>query len=189
MTPANGWYVAIPLAQECMDAFRALVDRAARLPDVRRLQDPDTAHITLRYFGTLGDSEQRELHETLVMCARDFSPFSAQLDTLATFGPPEEPRTLVVRVAAHPMLLRLAGMCGELPFGEDGTAFVPHLTVARFHPRCDAQAIQAFCTEPTGLPASMPVDRIASYAAPTRLQTQVRQGLVILGADEASGRI
>jgi RNA 2',3'-cyclic 3'-phosphodiesterase len=114
------------------DIGAALQNYRAALPGVRWIEQEDY-HITLRYAGDIDYAAARDLAGMLEEM-RPRGPLRLSLNALDSFGG-HEPRSLIVRVAANPVLHEMQAeherMMRRLRLPLDKRKFIPHVTLAR----------------------------------------------------------
>jgi len=138
----------------------ALRQRMERLKHATRIGwvSPDRLHLTLAFVGEVSDAIAADVNARLVQ-PLPLSPFVIRVGRLGLFPPAGRPQVIWLGVSEgteplrrlhQEVLARLEGV----PFGRDGRAFSPHLTLARFREPGTVSEGQALADVP--LPASVP---------------------------------
>ncbi len=171
----KGCFIAVPIPDDITTWFRDLQIPLARLPGIRRFQDPVSAHITLRYFGDLTNDDIGFVRDALTPIAASMSPLQLRIYGWGAFGISGAPHVLYLRVEAPPELTALAHRTHTLPVGRHDTdPFLAHVTVLR---TSDAKIFgDAWSTVEATIPTprhSFIADRLRFYVAPSPGRTQI----------------
>ncbi len=180
-------FIAVELDAEAREELRRDIDRLrVVLPGVRFVA-PASLHLTLAFFGDLGDARLAEATAAAEEAAVESSPFTLRLGGIGTFGPPQAPRVIWAGVAGDVSALvalqsRLMRAVSAHGFRPEDRPFAPHLTLARLKKPLDtaqAAALQTLATtsqheDGTPLPveslAVMKSELLRSGARYTRLR-------------------
>jgi len=87
----------------------------------------ENLHLTLRFFGEVGEPVAQEIDAELLRVAEQTAPFELQLKAAGSFGG-ADPHALWVGAREPPQLKKLAAACERLK--PEPRNFTPHLTLA-----------------------------------------------------------
>ena len=163
-------FVALPLDPATREVISALQQQLHRqLPDLR-LPQPDTLHLTLRFFAGLTEEQLEKIAVTMVSIGSFFAPFSLPLSQLGAFPAPDRAQVFWLGGESSPLQalfravddgLDSAGLPGE------ARPFRPHITIARSRKK-PAEARHILSQLGVKLDLRLPVDRLVLYES--RLQ-------------------
>jgi 2'-5' RNA ligase len=107
---------------------------APSLPQVR-WSDPESIHLTLRFFGDVAEESLEKIAEVVLSVGRSVAPFQAELRGVGAFPSPTRPRVIWLGIAGAAPLAQLhaaldAALRQEGWPGEE-RPFSPHLTLGR----------------------------------------------------------
>jgi RNA 2',3'-cyclic 3'-phosphodiesterase len=157
-------FVAVPLEEPALsDARQVLASLRGRVGGVRWVR-PDALHITVHFFGNIGDDQVRQGLKAVMPVADDMPEFTAALDTLGNFPPRGRARVLWLGASTQlPMLEALALGCrralSDAGFDIDERQYRAHCTLGRPRDPWDAEDRDAWRTA-----AAEPVE-IAPFTA------------------------
>ncbi|TSC79670.1 MAG: 2'-5' RNA ligase [Candidatus Peregrinibacteria bacterium Gr01-1014_25] len=127
--PLRRAFVALPLDEEARVAFEDLQQSLAAYADILGFQNPQTPHLTLRFWDTLMEIEYRQIVAASASIAQRTTPFTVAVTGPELFSVRGEDRVLFLGVQFSPELAALKKLC---PWqNPPGKPFHPHITVAR----------------------------------------------------------
>jgi len=128
-------FLAIPLPDTIVDTARHLQkDLARALPEVR-WTNPDSLHLTLRFFPALPEETLEKIGRIMLSVGRLFPPFPIRVAGLGTFPAPERARVFWLGIEGGTALRQLHGAFDEqfeaIGIPREDRPFTPHLTLGR----------------------------------------------------------
>jgi 2'-5' RNA ligase len=131
-------FFALPVPEGPLEALIAAQTRMKRADTGRlplRFTRAEQLHVTLKFLGNVSRSDIPELAAIGARLAAECPIIETRWSGVIAFGRPNRARALVVEIAAHPALSRLADELEAAvePLGIAGEerAFRPHVTLAR----------------------------------------------------------
>jgi 2'-5' RNA ligase len=128
------------LAVPCADAVSArvcqLVSQLGEFSSQVKWVDPENLHLTLKFFGTIGDQEVVEIMRGVQPVVEAWSPIYVQFGGAGAFPALDRPRTLWVGLTAGGESLidlqkAIDQSLSRRGFPKEGRRFHPHITVGR----------------------------------------------------------
>jgi 2'-5' RNA ligase len=127
-------FLAIPLPGDLLDrVVRTRDELAGQLPGVR-WTDPETIHLTLRFFGDVPEESLEKIGEVMLSVERLFAPFPIEIGRVGAFPSPARARVIWLGVTGG----TLGALYGALEegleqagFPREQRPFTPHLTLGR----------------------------------------------------------
>ncbi len=106
-----------------------------RVHDVKWVES-ENLHLTLRFFGELGEDDLRGATEVVQAVTKSVTPFTIELEGVGCFPPEGRPRVIWVGTrTGGAQLVQLAGQLdeafGAAGLGRERRPFRPHLTIGR----------------------------------------------------------
>ena len=129
-------FLAVPLEQPALGTAQALLDALRhQYPDVRWVR-PDALHLTVHFFGGIGEDDATRALEAVRPAVESTSAFEMSLDALGAFPDRGSPRVLWLGTTREPpRLLRLATSSREAlsraGFEVESRPFRAHCTLGR----------------------------------------------------------
>jgi RNA 2',3'-cyclic 3'-phosphodiesterase len=128
-------FAAVPIPEPAREQILSLLGhlREGGWP-VRWVHD-EGLHMTLKFFGEVGDERLDVIAEALRFAAAGAGPLALQLADLGAFPSRNRPRILWVGIEAPPALEllqdRIERGCEAIGFPPEGAPFQPHVTLGR----------------------------------------------------------
>ncbi|ACG76561.1 conserved hypothetical protein [Phenylobacterium zucineum HLK1] len=156
-------FAALPLPP---DIVRGLVRRQTGV-DGARWREPDSLHITLRFFGEVREDVARDLDTELA--GIDAPPFEIELEGAGAFGEGRDIHAIWAGVAESAPLRRLAEACETAArragLKPEKRRYRPHVTLA-YLKQADPPEVAAWIQANNLLKSPpIPVDRFALYSS------------------------
>lgn len=85
-------YLCIPLTHQAQKEFSFIQDDLKKTTSSLQLQNPNTAHITLLYYGDIRQEKIIKIKQKIQNITNNFSPFSLTIKNVGTFGSKKYPR-------------------------------------------------------------------------------------------------
>lgn len=128
-------FIAIDLEPEIKETLQSLVrDLKTARADIRWV-NAEGMHLTLKFLGSIDESQVPRVEEILAGIARHHSPFPLRLERTGAFPGEKSPRVLWVGFAADPELLAVQEEIEHALEAEgcerERRGFTPHLTLGR----------------------------------------------------------
>jgi 2'-5' RNA ligase len=129
-------FMALPLEGDSLAAAGALLDAAAAAVENVRWARPEGLHLTLHFFGRLGEEQHAGVLALLAPVAAATPPMELQLGGLGRFPPRGPARVLWAGLATGGSeVVRLADACrtalATAGFAVDARPHHPHITLGR----------------------------------------------------------
>jgi 2'-5' RNA ligase len=164
----DGCFIGVPLALEQYAFFAEMMVSMNTLKLPVRLQQSDSPHVTLMYFGRIAEENLHELETRLRTIVAGMSRFFVQFYGLDHFGTTHAPRVAWIGTKHQQELVRLYDQLerevGEFRERIERRPFIPHLTIARIEDPVrylrEVKTVEGICNEYT---FSWQVDRITIY--------------------------
>lgn len=159
--PIRSVFLALPLEGQPKWMFQALVEELKPYANILRFQNPQSPHLTLMFWPSVGELEYQGISAQAGKIAALHAPFTMKVTGAGTFGSHGEDHVLFLEIAFSEELARMKKTC---PWS-DGRPFSPHITLARVgHPQrfnvIKKKAMKAL----EGISFDVPVDRLRLYA-------------------------
>jgi len=162
-------FVAVDLPEGLRREAAALQARFRSAGADVKWVEPENLHLTLKFLGSIEETQVSPLTERLKAAAGSLSSFTLRLEGIGAFPRTTDPRVIWVGVSeGKEKLAELASAveqtCAELGFPKEERPFSPHLTIGRIrsrdHPAGLIKKLQVaeFCGE---TPA--PVNQVILY--------------------------
>jgi len=159
--PLRSVFLALPLEGQPKWLFQALQEEMKPFADILRFQKPQSPHITLMFWPSVGELEYQGIQAQARKIAAASSSFTLKIMGAETFGSHGEDHVLFLSVAFSDELARVKKSC---PWS-DGRAFNPHITLARIgHPQRFNVAKKKAMKALEGTSFEIPMDRLRLYA-------------------------
>jgi 2'-5' RNA ligase len=128
-------FVAVPVADPAREQILKLLDQLRKASWPVRWVHDEGLHMTLKFFGEVGDERLDVIAEALRFAAQGAGAVSLELGDLGAFPSRSRPRILWVGVQAPPALEllqdRIERGCEAIGFPPEGAPFQPHITLGR----------------------------------------------------------
>lgn len=159
--PLRSVFLALPLEGQPKWQFQALVEELKPFGDTMRFQNPQSPHLTLMFWPSMGELEYQGVIAQSRKIAAINAPFTMQVTGADTFGNRGEDHVLFLTIAFSEELARVKKSC---PWS-DGRPFAPHITLARIgHPQRFNTVKKKVMKALEGTTFAIPVDRLRIYA-------------------------
>lgn len=159
-------FLAIPVTDELRRTMARLQrELTASLPGTRWV-NPETIHLTLRFFGDIPEESLEKIGEVMLSVGRLSAPFQTEAAGVGAFPSLVRPRVIWLGVRGGPPLAVLHAAMEEglkqIGFPGEDRPFSPHLTLGRCQQRIVAaqQVLERFRDFTCG---PLPVDRMILY--------------------------
>lgn len=132
-------FLAVPLPAPLRERLRTL-KRTLRgeLPGVR-WSNPETLHLTLRFFGDISEESLEKIGEIMLSIGRQYAPFAVDLTGLGAFPTADRARVFWLGVHDRGELAALHDAfeqrLPEADIPREQRPFSPHLTLGRYRGR------------------------------------------------------
>lgn len=159
--PLRSVFLALPLEGQPKWQFQALQEELKPYADILRFQNPQSPHLTLMFWQSVGPLEYQGIADQAAKIATLHHPFTLKVTGTETFGSRGEDRVLFLTIAFSEELARVKKSC---PWS-DGRPFSPHITLARIgHPQRFNTVKKNVMKILAGTAFAVPVDRLRLYA-------------------------
>jgi RNA 2',3'-cyclic 3'-phosphodiesterase len=159
-------FLAVPLPEPLRDRLRQLHRTLrAELPAVR-WSNPETLHLTLRFFGDIDEESLEKIGEIMLSIGRLHVPFAVDLTGLGAFPAADRARVFWLGVRDRGELAALHDAfeqrLPEAGIPREQRPFTPHLTLGRYRGRglAAAPVLARFQDLACG---RLPVERLVLY--------------------------
>jgi 2'-5' RNA ligase len=125
--PLRRLFLALPINEGAKIRFGQIQDRLGLFSDLFRFQNPSSPHLTIHFFGDVGELEYQGIVKHVEGMAARNMPFPCSVRAAGTFGKPGSERVLFLELGYSAELSKLAKQC---PWPRDHP-FSAHITVAR----------------------------------------------------------
>ncbi|MDD4287337.1 MAG: 2'-5' RNA ligase family protein [Candidatus Peribacteraceae bacterium] len=130
--PLRSVFLALPLEGQPKWQFQAFVEELKPYADIVRFQNPQSPHLTLMFWPSVGQLEYQGIVQQAQKIASLHAPFTMKVTGADTFGNRGEDHVLLLSIGFSEELARVKKTC---PWS-DGRPFAPHITLARIaHPQ------------------------------------------------------
>ncbi len=159
--PLRSVFLALPLEGQSKWLFQALQEELKPYADILRIQNPQSPHLTLMFWQSVGPLEYQGIAAQAAKIAPLHRPFTMHVTGADTFGSRGEDSVLFLTIAFSEELARVKKSC---PWS-DGRPFTPHITLARIaHPQRFNVVKKKVMKLLDGTAFDIPVDRLRLYA-------------------------
>ena len=134
-------FIAVEVSSRIVtEVAAAIVQLRAQIPGVRWVA-PDKIHLTLKFLGSIDDSQINRIGGALSARMRLFQPFPISAKGLGVFPGPRRPRVLWVGLSGAQLIPLASGVesaLESLSFAPESRPFTPHLTIGRWREKSPA---------------------------------------------------
>ncbi|PLX73765.1 MAG: RNA 2',3'-cyclic phosphodiesterase [Desulfuromonas sp.] len=173
-------FIAIPLTSPLQQAAASIQELLKpELPSVRWSRQ-ESMHLTLHFFGDIGDDDLEKAAAVMVSIESLFAPFPLALCGLGAFPGPNRARVFWLGVQSEHLVGLYSALCKKLSaagFPCEQRPFQPHLTIGRSRgtPQKAGHILSQLATTVAG---EMTVDRLVLFESellPTGARHRPRQ--------------
>lgn len=179
--PLRSTFLALPLEGQPKWQFQALVEELKPYVDILRFQNPQSPHLTLMFWPSVGELEYQGISAQAEKIAALHASFTMKVTGAGTFGSHGEDHVLFLEIAFSDELARVKKTC---PWS-DGKPFAPHITLARIgHPQRFNVLKKKVMKALEGTAFDIPVDRLRLYAEVNGVRQTMLEDFLFTGGEQ-----